>query len=97
MYALTVTVEVNADQIDAFMAETMTQIRSTRQEPGNIYYEVLQSEEDRSLFIIFETYQSPDAFALHRTAPHCIRWKAITEPMLRQPRTVIRGTLLELL
>jgi autoinducer 2-degrading protein len=96
MYALSVTVRVKAEAVAAFIAATIPQASHSRREAGTIYYEVVQSEDDPTVFVIFEAYTSPEAFAFHRTAPHCLEWKAAIEPLLKQPRVAVRGNLLEI-
>jgi autoinducer 2-degrading protein len=92
MYALSVTIQVRAADVAAFIAATAEQVSRSRQEPGTMRYEVLQSELDPALFVIYEAYRSREDFLAHRAAPHTERWKAATEPMLERPRAAVRGT-----
>lgn len=94
MYALCVTVHVRPEHIDAFIHATAEQVQHTRQEVGNIQYEVLQSADDSAHFVIYEVYRSRADFEDHQQAVHCTRWKENTAPLLAQPRSATHGTLL---
>lgn len=91
MYALNVTVQIRPADVAAFIAATAEQVSQSRREPGNTHYEVLQSELDPALFVIYEAYRSREDFLVHRSAPHTERWKVATEPLLERPRSAVRG------
>jgi autoinducer 2-degrading protein len=91
MYGLSVTVHVRPKCLSAFIEATATQVRQTRQESGAIHYEVLQSEQNSAVFVIYEVYRSEQDFLFHRTAPHTELWKSAPEPILAQPRVAVRG------
>ena len=52
MYVVSVTVHVKPDQLDDFIQATLDNARHTRQEPGNIRFDVLQAEDDRARFLL---------------------------------------------
>ena len=90
MYALTVTAHVLEHEVESFLQKTMECARSTRQESGNLRYDILQNEEDSLCFVIYEVYLSKDDFLFHRETPHARAWKAETESMMAKPRERIR-------
>lgn len=47
---------------------------ASREEPGNLYYQVHQSPDEPRVFKIFEVYVDEDAFKAHATYPHFEKW-----------------------
>ena len=90
MYVLCVTVFVKPENISEFLAVTSEHSSLTRQEKGNVRYDVLQSEEDSTCFIIYEAYQSKEDFLIHRDTIHSLKWKEKIESWMARPRQRIR-------
>jgi quinol monooxygenase YgiN len=57
----------NRDQVLGLLRELATE---SRQEPGNISFDVYENVDDRSRVVLLERYESREAFALHRETPH---------------------------
>jgi autoinducer 2-degrading protein len=87
MEALTVTVHVKPEHVDAFIAATLANARGARGEPGNLRFDVLRAEDDPNHFILYEIYRDKAAIAAHRETPHFKAWAAAVEPWLAAPRT----------
>jgi autoinducer 2-degrading protein len=90
MYALTVIAHVLENKIDLVLKKTMECALATRKENGNVRYDILQSEDDISCFVIYEVYRTKEDFLFHRETPHSIQWKAETESIMAKPRERIR-------
>lgn len=90
MYVLCVTAYVKSENITDFLTATSECASKTRQEPGNVRYDVLQSEDDPTCFLIYEAYLSKDDFLYHRKTPHSTNWKEKIESWMVQPRQRIR-------
>lgn len=90
MYALTVIAYILENKTETFLQQTLEYARATRNESGNLRYDVLQNENDPLCFVIYEVYRSKDDFLFHRTTPHSQKWKAETESMMAKPRERIR-------
>jgi autoinducer 2-degrading protein len=73
-----------------FLSATEQNHINTRMEPGNIRFDVLQQQEDPSLFFIYEAYQSEEAVAAHKKTAHYLKWRDTVAPWMAVPR---RGTL----
>jgi quinol monooxygenase YgiN len=43
---------------------------ATRAEPGNLDFVALRSSEDPDAFVLYERYESADAFKAHQASPH---------------------------
>ena len=90
MYVLCVTVFVKSDKITDFLAATRSYAALVRTEPGNVRYDILQSDEDDACFVIYEAYKTKDDFLYHRETAHSQRWKEQIAPWMAMPRTRIR-------
>ena len=90
MYVLCVTIHVKPENITSFEAATRECARHSRLEPGNVRYDILQSEEDAACFFIYEAYYNQADFLLHRETPHALAWKNAIEPWMSRPRERIR-------
>jgi autoinducer 2-degrading protein len=90
MYVVSVTVFVKPDQVAAFIQATLDNARNTRQEPGNVRFDVLQAEEDPARFLLYEAYQSREDFVQHQKTDHYLRWKETVADAMAQPRQGIR-------
>ena len=47
---------------------------ASREEPGNLYYQVYQHPDEPNIFRIFEVYTDEAAFKKHGTYPHFEQW-----------------------
>jgi (4S)-4-hydroxy-5-phosphonooxypentane-2,3-dione isomerase len=90
MYALTVVAHVLESETESFLKKTIECALATRNESGNLRYDILQNEEDPLCFVLYEVYHSKDDFLFHRETPHSQKWKAETESMMAKPRERIR-------
>src|SRR5690349_9388882 len=91
MYVLCVTIYVRPENIHDFLTATVAYASLVRQEGGNVRYDVLQSEDDSTCFVVYEAYRSKEDFLIHRKTAHSIRWKEDIEAWMARPRQRIRG------
>jgi autoinducer 2-degrading protein len=90
MYVVSVTVLVKPDCVDSFLAATLDNARNTRQESGNVRFDVLQAEDDPNRFLLYEAYQGEEDFKNHQQTEHYLRWKAGVAQMMAQPRQGVK-------
>lgn len=90
MYVVCVTVWVKPGFEDQFITATEDNHLHTRQEPGNVRFDVLQAEEDRSQFFLYEVYKSKDDFVRHQQTEHYLRWKQTVAEWMSKPRQGVR-------
>ena len=86
MYVVCVTVRVVPERTDTFLQATLENARQSRQEPGNVRFDVLQAESEPSQYFLYEVYRGKDDFARHQQAPHYLRWKETVAEWMAQPR-----------
>ncbi|NOY59365.1 MAG: antibiotic biosynthesis monooxygenase [Calditrichaeota bacterium] len=84
MIATTVFVHVKDENIEDFISATIANHNGSVQEPGNLRFDVLQSKEDPSRFLLYEAYETQDAAAAH--TPHYLKWRESVAPWMAEPR-----------
>ena len=90
MYAVSVTVHVKEPFVGDFIEATLANARSTRREPPNIRFDVLQCEDDPARFLLYEVYRTKDGFTQHQQNRHYLRWKQTVADWMAQPRQGVK-------
>lgn len=90
MYVVSVTVYVKSDQVDSFIEATLQNARNSRNEPGNVRFDVVQAEDDPTRFLLYETYLSKNDFIEHQKTEHYLRWKETVADWMAQPRQGVK-------
>lgn len=90
MYVVCVTIFVKPQFVQPFIEATLDNARNTRQEPGNLRFDVLQAEDDPNRLFLYEAYQHKDDFARHQQTEHYARWKTAVADWMAQPRQGVK-------
>jgi quinol monooxygenase YgiN len=64
------TMRVDPARRDHFLEVVRPVVESTRAEPGNVQYRYCLDSEDPTIFLIFEEWQSEEAFQAHFATAH---------------------------
>jgi quinol monooxygenase YgiN len=80
-------VRVLPDAIEGFRAATLANARASVREPGIARFDVVQSREDPTRFVLVEVYRSADAPAAHKETAHYAAWRDAVAQMMAEPRT----------
>jgi autoinducer 2-degrading protein len=86
MYVACVTVQVKSGMTEPFTEATLENARNTRNEPGNLRFDVLRAEEDTNRFFLYEVYREKKDFAAHQKTEHYLRWRETVVNMMAAPR-----------
>ena len=86
MHVTLVHVRVLPDLVDAFVAATRANHQASIQEPGNRRFDVLQSPDDPSRFILYEAYLSAADAAAHKETAHYLAWRDAVADLMAEPR-----------
>jgi autoinducer 2-degrading protein len=86
MHVTLVHVHVKQESIEAFIAATAANHRGSIAEPGNRRFDVLQSAEDQTRFVLYEAYASAADAKAHKETEHYKTWRAAVESMMANPR-----------
>lgn len=87
MHILLVSIRVQPEKVEEFIAATRENVRATLKEPGVLRFDVLRKADEPDHFLLFEVYKHPGDHARHRETPHYKRWNAAAEPWMIEPRT----------
>lgn len=75
MHVTIVDVRVKAGHVDEFIKATRLNHEASVQESGNLRFDVLQSPDDPSHFVLYEAYASAQAAAAHKGTVHYLAWR----------------------
>lgn len=90
MFIALVQVHVKPDAVDAFKDLIRTNHLGSVQEPGCIRFDVAQSVEDPTRFVLWEWYVDEEAAAFHKSTPHYLEFKASSAGMMAEERVSTR-------
>jgi autoinducer 2-degrading protein len=91
MLVLAVDVHVKPENREQFIAATLENARGARTEPGNLRFDVSQSDEDPNRFVLYEVYCDAAGMEAHQKAPHYLKWRETVKDWMAVPRQRIRG------
>ena len=92
MHIVLVSVHVKAEYIEAFHTASLENARHSVLEPGVARFDVLQSQDDPSRFILNEVYRSVEAAHQHKETAHYRLWRDTVADMMAEPREGKRYT-----
>lgn len=84
MSYLTVIAKVVAKKnaVEALKVELLKLVEPTREEDGCIEYRLHQDEEDPSIFVFYETWQSRESLSQHMQSPHFMQYIQNTSSLI---------------
>ena len=94
MKALIVKIFIKEECIEDFKKISFYNSENSRQEPGCLRFDVLQSEDNPALFFLYEIYKGDEDIAHHRTTEHYQKWRDTVADMMSQPREVVKAVTL---
>lgn len=86
MHVTLVHVHVKPERVEEFVAATRDNHEASVREPGNRRFDVLQSTEDPSRFVLYEAYASAEDAAAHKGTAHYAAWRDRVADMMAEPR-----------
>jgi len=81
---------VKPDAVEAFRAASIENANASLKEPGVARFDVVQSTEDPTRFVLVEVYRTADAPAAHKATTHYARWRDAVADLMAEPRTAAR-------
>jgi len=90
MHVTLVHVHVKPEHIDDFIAASRANHEASVQEPGNLRFDVLQSSDDPSRFVLYEAYRSAQDAAAHKETAHYLAWREAVADWMAEPRQGVR-------
>ncbi|MDD1612367.1 MAG: antibiotic biosynthesis monooxygenase [Methylococcaceae bacterium] len=86
MHVTLVHVQVKPENIDDFIAATRLNHVASIREAGNRRFDVLQSPENPTQFILYEAYASAVDAAAHKQTAHYLAWRDMVANWMAVPR-----------
>lgn len=75
MIVMQITHRVQAEQVERYVEATMKNAAATRQEAGNVRFDVLRDAADPCTFQLYEVYVDRPAQQAHLASAHFVAWK----------------------
>lgn len=86
MHVTLVHVRVKPEHVNEFIAATRANHLASVLEPGNCRFDVLQSPDDTTQFVLYEAYASEDDALAHKQTQHYLQWRATVTDWMAEPR-----------
>ncbi|TMQ68466.1 MAG: antibiotic biosynthesis monooxygenase [Candidatus Eisenbacteria bacterium] len=86
MHVTLVHVHVKPESLEAFVAATRRNHEGSLREPGNLRFDVLQSEDEPSRFVLVEIFRDAEAAVAHKQTPHYLAWRDEVAAWMAAPR-----------
>jgi autoinducer 2-degrading protein len=79
-------VRVKPEHIVEFVEATRLNHEAAVQEPGNRRFDVLQSADEPTHFVLYEAYASEADALAHKETAHYLRWRETVGRWMAEPR-----------
>lgn len=86
MYVTIVHISVKPENIAAFKAACSLNHQRSIQEPGNLRFDVLQSTDEPTQFVLYEAYKTQQDAAAHKETTHYQTWQETVEDWMAKSR-----------
>ncbi|HEY9164493.1 MAG TPA: antibiotic biosynthesis monooxygenase [Magnetovibrio sp.] len=86
MHVTVVQVSVKPECVDEFIQASLANHEASVREPGNRRFDVLQSNEDPTAFVLYEAYASEEDAKAHKDTSHYAMWRDAVAHMMETPR-----------
>jgi quinol monooxygenase YgiN len=86
MLIVHVDVHVKPEHVEGFRRASRRNAEISVQEPGVARFDVIQSMEDATRFVLVEVYRSEAAAAQHKETAHYKEWRDAVADMMAEPR-----------
>lgn len=86
MFIAAVHVYIKPDKIDAFKEVIRANHEGSIREPGCLRFDVAQSRQDPSDFLLWECYVDEEANRFHKTTPHYLAFKERATDLMAKER-----------
>ena len=90
MFVTLVHCHVKPEHLDAFIDAIQSNHEASTREPGNIRFDVIQSVEDPTRFVLYEWYVDEAAAAAHKETRHYLAWREVVADFFVEPRYGVR-------
>lgn len=79
-------IKVKPDRVQNFIAASLENASHSIQEPGIERFDLVQSQEDSTQFVLEEVYRTQEATVAHKATEHYAKWRDAVADMMEVPR-----------
>lgn len=90
MLIVHVFVRVIPEGVEEFIAATRANAAASRLEPGIARFDVIQSIDDETRFVLIEAYRTEQAALDHKETTHYAAWRDAVTPLMAEPRSSLK-------
>ncbi len=90
MHVTLVSVHVKPDDLEQFLDEIRANHEASIREPACTRFDVLQSPDDPTRFLLYEAYVDAAGAAAHKETPHYLHFRDAVADWMAEPRTGVR-------
>lgn len=90
MFVTLVHVHVKPEHVAEFIEATRANHLASVHEVGNLRFDVLQSAEDETRFVLYEAYRDEAAAKVHKETAHYAAWRDAVASWMAEPRVGVR-------
>jgi autoinducer 2-degrading protein len=87
MYHVVVRIDVKPEKVQDFIELATFNSRNSRQEPGNLRFDVIQQVDNPLRFALYEVYKDEAGFKSHQATEHYARWRREIDGLCSTPRS----------
>ncbi len=86
MHVTIVEITVKSENLEQFLEACRLNHQASVQEPGNRRFDVLQSREDNTRFVLYEAYDNEASAKAHKDTEHYRQWRDNVAEWMAEPR-----------
>ncbi len=86
MQVALVHIQIKPEHVGDFIDATRANHEASVRENGNRRFDVLQSADNPTHFVLYEAYATAADAAAHKQAAHYLRWRDTVAPWMAAPR-----------
>ena len=90
MYVTLVHVQVKPDHVTDFIEATLANHEGSIREPANLRFDVLQSADDPTRFVLYEAFGDEAGAIAHKATSHYAVWRDTVADWMAEPRLGVR-------
>lgn len=90
MHVTLVHVHVKPEYVDDFVDACRINHEASVQEAGNRRFDILQSDDDATRFVLYEAYDNAEHAARHKETDHYLAWRERVASWMMEPRQGVK-------
>ena len=90
MLVVHVHVHVKTEFVEDFKKASLENAKNSVKEPGIARFDLVQSLDDPTWFVLVEVYKTSEAPVAHRETAHYQKWRDSVAPMMAEPRFSVK-------